>query len=128
MFSISRAMRRLGNKVISRTQEATRRRSRRILGDASRGISRRPMIEGLESRQLLTAVYPEIDLRGNGQSITNNDASPSTADFTDFGNADVVSGTVTRAYVIANTGLGVLNLTAATRFKLSGANAADFAV
>jgi urease beta subunit len=91
-----------------------------------RGV--RPLVELLERRQLLTAVYPEIDLRGNNQSIADGDASPAVADLTDFGNADIVSGMVTRTFTIANTGAGALNLTGRKKVAVSGTEASDFTV
>lgn len=99
-------------------------------GRRSYGLRKRlPLIEALESRQLLSAaVFPEIDVRGNGQSIVDGDSTPSISDFTDFGSADIQGGLVTRTFTIANSGAGALNLTGAARVKLSGANAADFTV
>src|SRR5438046_2774860 len=68
MSKFLRAMRRLGNGVMQSFGQDSPSRDRRC-----RRIMRRPIAECLESRQLLTAVYPEIDIRGNGQSIANND-------------------------------------------------------
>lgn len=75
-----------------------------------------------------TGVVPEIDLLGNGVSIANNDSTPSTADFTDFGSAYAGGGFVTRTFTIANTGAGILNLSGSPKVAVSGANAADFTV
>jgi hypothetical protein len=99
-------------------------------GRRSYGLRKRlPLIEALESRQLLSAaVFPEIDVRGNGQSIVDGDSTPSVTDFSDFGSADIQGGLVTRTFTIANSGAGALNLTGASRVKLSGTNAADFSV
>ena len=107
--------------------------SRILAGAIGRGDSRgtppmRPLLEALELRQLLTAVFPEIDIRGNGQSIVDGDATPSTADFTDFGNVDVNTGFINRSFTIANTGVGALNLTGSTKVRVTGANSADFVV
>ena len=73
---------------------------------------------------------PEIDLRfnDNGASIANGDTTPSTADGTDFGNADITTGSVTRWFRIWNTGTANLNLTGNPRVVISGANASDFTV
>lgn len=65
-------------------------------------------------------IIPEIDIRGNGNSIANNDATPSGTDWTDFGNT-----TVTRTFTIYNQGNTLLNLGAIT---FSGANAGEFSV
>src|SRR5687768_8423671 len=87
----------------------------------------RPVLQMLEERRML-AVFPEIDIRGNGQSIVDADATPVLTDHTSFGNADINGVTVNRTYTIANTGAGILNITGQTRVKLSGANASDFKV
>jgi hypothetical protein len=70
----------------------------------------------------------EINLVGNAVSIADGDTTPSTADFTDFGSADVTSGTVTRTFTIQNTGTGALTLSGTPLVAISGANAADFTV
>jgi hypothetical protein len=72
-----------------------------------------------------TIVGPEINLQGNGNTITNADATPSATDFTDFGSVDVTTGTLTRTFTIQNT--GTANLTVGT-ISFSGTNAADFSV
>ncbi|HWS87865.1 MAG TPA: choice-of-anchor Q domain-containing protein [Pyrinomonadaceae bacterium] len=66
---------------------------------------------------------PEMNVRGNGLSIADGDATPSAADGTDFGT--VSSGTVTRTFVVENVGNGPLNLSGVS---IGGANASDFAV
>ncbi|MEO9485385.1 MAG: choice-of-anchor D domain-containing protein [Ekhidna sp.] len=70
----------------------------------------------------------EMEVSGNGQEITNADASPSFKDFTDFGNVDVTSGTRSKSYAITNIGGGTLTLNGATSVSLSGTNAADFSI
>ncbi len=71
---------------------------------------------------------PEMDVQGNATSIADGDATPSTTDDTDFGSADISTGTVAHVFTIKNTGSADLNLTAATKVQISGANAADFSV
>jgi hypothetical protein len=68
---------------------------------------------------------PEINVTGNGVSIPDGDTTPSTSDHTDFGSADVTSGTVTRTFTIQNTGTGPLSV---NPVSVSGTHAADFAV
>ena len=46
----------------------------------------------------------EINVKGNEQDIVNNDVTPSKADHTDFGEADVTTETVTRTFWIYNEG------------------------
>jgi len=71
---------------------------------------------------------PEIKIEGNSTEIVSGDVTPSTGDFTDFGNVVVASGTVNRTYVIKNTGDATLTLSGTPKVSLSGANAADFSV
>ncbi len=67
--------------------------------------------------------HPEIDVRGNGLTITDGDGTPSLADHTDFGTVRVAAGSVTRSFAIHNVGTGDLAVGAVA---LSGS--ADFAV
>jgi hypothetical protein len=69
---------------------------------------------------------PEMDMQGNATSIADGDLTPSTADHTDFGSADITSGSVDRVFTIANIGDADLNLTGSPRVQISGANASDF--
>lgn len=72
---------------------------------------------------------PEIDVKGNGVSIVSGDATPTTADHTDFGNVDVTSGTLVRTFTIENTGSAALSLTGSSPYiSISGTHAADFTV
>ncbi|MFZ5518918.1 MAG: choice-of-anchor D domain-containing protein [Candidatus Zhuqueibacterota bacterium] len=70
----------------------------------------------------------EMDALGNSVSIADGDATPSSADHTDFGSADISSGSVDRVFTIANLGNLDLNLTGAPKVQIGGANAADFSV
>jgi phosphodiesterase/alkaline phosphatase D-like protein len=75
------------------------------------------------------ATAPEMDVLGNGQSITDGDAVPTTADHTDFGSTGVNSGTVVRTFTIENTGVAALNLTGSNPYvSISGTNASDFSI
>ncbi|NSW44518.1 MAG: choice-of-anchor D domain-containing protein [Bacteroidales bacterium] len=72
---------------------------------------------------------PEINIQGNGISIANGDATPSTADHTDFGSVNVSSGSVVRTFTIQNTGTAALNLTGASPYVvIGGTHASDFSV
>ncbi len=55
----------------------------------------------------VTAVGPAIEVSGNGNTITNGDDTPDSADGTDFGNVSI-NASVTRSFVIRNTGTDVL--------------------
>jgi hypothetical protein len=75
----------------------------------------------------ITTTYSrEINLLGNGQSIANNDSTPTTTDDTDFGYVDVASGVATRTFTIQNTGTGTLSLTGVPKVKITGSG--DFSV
>jgi hypothetical protein len=61
----------------------------------------------------------EIDLTGNGVSIADGTTATSTTNFTDFGSFDIASGSLTRTFIINNTGgsalsVGALSFSGAT--------------
>ncbi|MEW6302149.1 MAG: choice-of-anchor D domain-containing protein [Verrucomicrobiota bacterium] len=72
-----------------------------------------------------TTAAPEIHLTGNGVSIFAGDATPSTADDTDFGTALTTGGTVVHTFTVYNSGSANLAVSA---INVSGANAGDFTV
>ncbi len=76
----------------------------------------------------VTATAPEIEVTGNTMLIVDGDATPSAVDHTDFGNAAIGTGTVTRTFTITNTGNADLTLSGTPIVTLSGSNATDFTV
>jgi len=56
------------------------------------------------------ALGPEIDIIGNGNSITNGDITPILGDHTDFGSAVVGDPTIVRTYTVTNSGTTDLTL------------------
>ena len=75
------------------------------------------------------AAVPEIDVLGNDVSIFDGDPTPETANHTDFGNADENGATITRTFIIKNTGLADLNLSGGPpAIAIGGTHAADFAL
>ena len=77
----------------------------------------------------VNASSPEMNLLGNGNSITDGQTATSTTDHTDFGSALVAGGTVVRTFTIQNTGTGSLNLSGSSPYAtLSGTNSGDFSV
>jgi hypothetical protein len=77
----------------------------------------------------LTALEPqEIDIKGNGISITNGSSSPTTADATDFANVRVDGSTRSHTFTIFNYGDADLNLSGSPVVNISGTNASDFTV
>jgi len=72
-----------------------------------------------------TGTDPEVNVQGNGVTIADGDATPSTTDFTDFGSQDVCSGTIVRTFTVQNT--GTTNLTLSNP-AITGINAADFSI
>ncbi|MCE7923245.1 MAG: choice-of-anchor D domain-containing protein, partial [Haliscomenobacteraceae bacterium CHB4] len=71
---------------------------------------------------------PEMEVRGDGMTIADGDATPSTLDGSDFGITSTTSGTVTHTFTIHNFGNADLNLTGTPKVVVGGANAADFTV
>lgn len=74
--------------------------------------------------QAVAVAAPEINVTGNGATIADGDATPSAADFTDFGNV-AAGGSFDRTYTIQN--VGTANLTVGT-VTVTGTNAGDFSV
>ncbi len=75
-----------------------------------------------------TSSAPEMDVQGNGVTITDGDATPALADHTDFGATPVAGGTVTRTFTIRNTGTAALTLSGTPKVAVGGAQAAEFTV
>lgn len=71
---------------------------------------------------------PEIEIKGNGLVIVDGDTTPSTADFTDFGNLDIDSAAIVKNYLLTNKGTGPLLLSGSPRAKITGPAASDFTV
>jgi hypothetical protein len=78
--------------------------------------------------QTVTVTTPEIDVTGNGRSIASGTRNTSALNNTNFGSVSHCSGTITKTFVIRNTGTGALQLTGNPRVLITGANAADFTV
>ncbi|MGB0429412.1 MAG: choice-of-anchor D domain-containing protein [Bacteroidia bacterium] len=70
----------------------------------------------------------EIKISGNSTEITDGDATPSTADNTDFGNVNETGGVMHKTFVIENTGSSALSLSGSPIVSISGTHAADFTV
>lgn len=69
---------------------------------------------------------PEIAILGNGQTIVSGDVTPSATDATDYGAADILTGSTSRTYTITNSGSADLNLSLPV--VVSGAQTAEFLV
>jgi hypothetical protein len=67
---------------------------------------------------------PEINLQGNSTNILDGDATSGATNNTDFGNS-IVGTSVSKVFVIQNTGLGNLTVTG---INFTGTNASDFAL
>jgi hypothetical protein len=72
-------------------------------------------------------VEPVIGAMGKGRTIGTGDLSPSGADGTDFGAADITGMAITNTFAITNSGLALLTLTGGTPVTLSG-DTGDFSV
>ena len=73
-----------------------------------------------------TSAEPEINIKGNGTSITDGDTSPSVDDDTDFGSVTIASGTNANAFTIENTGGETLSLTGASPYVVITGHTSDF--
>jgi len=71
--------------------------------------------------------FPSMSVEGDGESITNGSASPSSANGTDFGQVVVGSGTNV-TFTITNSSTGTLHLTATPEVEIGGPQAAEFLV
>lgn len=71
---------------------------------------------------------PEMDVQGNGISIADGDSTPSIADHTDFGSADIGTGMINRTFTILNSGSTSLNLIGSPLVVVSGPHSIDFTV
>ncbi|MCL5280945.1 MAG: choice-of-anchor D domain-containing protein, partial [Planctomycetes bacterium] len=68
---------------------------------------------------VLAAAAPEMEVTGNGISISDGDVTPSATDGTDFGSVPV-GNTVVRTFTITNSGSGTLHLTGSPVVELLG--------
>ena len=75
-----------------------------------------------------TLAAPEINVKGNTNTIADGDATPSLTDHTDFGSVAVASNTVVRTFTIENLGNASLTLSGTPKVVVSGTHAADFTV
>ncbi len=73
---------------------------------------------------------PEMRVDGDDPypEIPDGDTTPSTADGTDFGDANVNTGTATHDFYISNSGDANLTLDGTPAVSISGTHAADFTV
>lgn len=74
-----------------------------------------------------SAAVPSIEVLGNGQRITNGDATPSSSDDTDFGTV-ALDTVATHAFTIRNAGDGTLLLTGSTPVVLAGPSSQAYSV
>lgn len=79
------------------------------------------------SADLEVVRYREIDLRGNGISISSGDTTPQSADATDFGESDLAAGAIAHTFTIHNLGGDDLLLSGTPIVALSG-DSGDFSV
>lgn len=70
----------------------------------------------------------EISVSGNGTTILDGDATPSTEDRTDFGSAVIGGASAQATFTIENTGDETLVFSETYPVEITGTNAADFSV
>lgn len=71
------------------------------------------------------SLVAEIAVGGGGQSIADGDVTPSVADNTDFGGAEILSGSTVRTFTITNLGSAPLTISSPV---ITGAAQGDFQV
>ncbi len=79
-------------------------------------------------RNAISGTTPGINVEGDGNTIVNEDDTPSTADNTDFGSVGIGEGPVNGTFIITNTGTSALTLTGNPRVRIEGPNDSDFVV
>ncbi len=89
--------------------------------------------DGITTRTYSLAVTrlpaPEINVTGNGISISSGDFLPSSADHTDFGAIKAAPGnSVTRTFTLQNLGTADLLLNRTPKVAITGPDAGDFVV
>ncbi|OPJ63745.1 choice-of-anchor D domain-containing protein [Clostridium oryzae] len=82
--------------------------------------------DGIELK--LSQKAKAINVKGNSKVILNQDITPSSSDDTDFGNADIATGSVKKTFTIESTGAYALNLSGIPKVTVGGTNAGDFTV
>lgn len=70
-------------------------------------------------------IAPNINVVGNGNQIVNGSSVPDLNNHTNFGNANVTSGTKLRNFFIVNLGGAVLDVNSVV---ISGSHASDFSI
>jgi hypothetical protein len=101
----------------------------RFRGETSYDYRSDMAIDNIELTAVTGPPAPEINIVGNGATIFDGDLTPSPADDTNFGSANITGGTITKTFTIENTGALSLSLTGASPYvSIGGANAADFSV
>ncbi len=89
-----------------------------LTGTVSNWVAPGPTLSGTCANS-----FANITVTGNGNCISSGDVTPSTTDFTNFGDFGTLP--ITRNFIIQNTGNAALNISGVT---ITGANAADFSV
>lgn len=69
---------------------------------------------------------PMAQVTGNATAIPAGDTTPRAADYTDFGNANRDGQTITRSFLVRNTGSIALTITGTTRIVISGPHLSNF--
>ncbi|MBC8375128.1 MAG: choice-of-anchor D domain-containing protein [FCB group bacterium] len=71
---------------------------------------------------------PEMDITGNGVSISDGNATPSPTDDSEFGNTDINGGSSIHTFSINNSGSGDLTLSGSPRVSVFGTHASEYTV
>jgi hypothetical protein len=71
--------------------------------------------------QVVTVIYPDINIQGNSTDIASGDLIPSAADDTDFGLTDTETP-IEKTFTIQNLGTDTLKLSATSQVVISGSS------
>lgn len=91
------------------------------VGSASDGFQ----VDEFTINYVPNALSSEIDIQGNGISISDGDEFPVASDNTDFGDVDTLAGEQVHTFTILNTGMGDLTISSPS---ITGTHEDDFTV
>jgi hypothetical protein len=94
-----------------------------VVSIANDDADENPYTFAIQGMGTVIPTLPEIDIRGNGVSITNGDNLPGTEDGTEFGSTPAGGGMVQHTFTVHNSGDAVLNLDGVA---ISGGQSDDF--
>lgn len=120
------------DKVLKQLDElGTTNRIVKLQGNASPTLIGMMYKSSLEAKGWIVTIQtisgPDINVIGNGVTITDGDLVPSEIDLTDFGNVNIASGNINHNFIIQNYGTDTLKLLSSPNYiSIQGDNPLDF--